>query len=156
MHPKFEISIKTLNPSFEKLVSTVPFTAGMLPRDMAKSGVYLFSEREQHLYVGRSRNIRRRYGLHTMPSAQHNQASFAFLLAKEALGITGASYKPNDMSRVSLSKKPEFIQSFTEAKRRILAMEFRFVEEIDPTRQALLEIYAAVALSTRYNSFSTH
>ena len=32
----------------------------------------------------------------------------------------------------------------------------RFVEENDPVRQALLEIYAAVALKTPYNDFDTH
>ena len=32
-------------------------------------------------------------------------------------------------------------------------MEFRYVEETDPTRQALLEIYCAFALGTRYNDF---
>jgi hypothetical protein len=35
-------------------------------------------------------------------------------------------------------------------------MEFRAVEECDQTRQALLEIYCAAALSTRYNDFGTH
>ena len=156
MHTKFKIAVETLHPSFEKLISLTPCSADQLPRDMPKSGVYLFSEAGQHLYVGRSRNMRRRYGLHTRPSAQHNQASFAFLLAKEALGITETSYKPDDMSRLGLSKNQEFIRSFTEAKWRIRAMEFRFVEEADPTRQALLEIYSAVALSTPYNTFNTH
>jgi hypothetical protein len=35
-------------------------------------------------------------------------------------------------------------------------MDIRFVEENDPLRQALLEIYAAVALCTPYNDFETH
>jgi len=29
-------------------------------------------------------------------------------------------------------------------------------EEVDQTRQALLEIYCAVALATPYNDFATH
>lgn len=32
-------------------------------------GVYLFSEGERHLYVGRSDNFRRRYGHHSNPGS---------------------------------------------------------------------------------------
>lgn len=35
-------------------------------------------------------------------------------------------------------------------------MNIRFVEQPHPLRQALLEIYVAVALQTRYNDFDTH
>jgi hypothetical protein len=50
----------------------------------------------------------------------------------------------------------EFSQAFTEAKARIREMDYRYVEETDQTRQALLEIYASVALKTPYNDFNTH
>ena len=35
-------------------------------------------------------------------------------------------------------------------------MQVRYVQEADPLRQALLEIYAAVVLATPYNDFNTH
>jgi hypothetical protein len=35
-------------------------------------------------------------------------------------------------------------------------MELRYVEEPDPLRQALLEIYVAVVLRTPHNNFETH
>jgi hypothetical protein len=35
-------------------------------------------------------------------------------------------------------------------------MDLRFVEEADPTRQALLEIYAATVLETPFNDFENH
>jgi hypothetical protein len=35
-------------------------------------------------------------------------------------------------------------------------MNLRFVEENDPVRQALLEIYVAVTLNTPYNDFDNH
>ena len=35
-------------------------------------------------------------------------------------------------------------------------MQVRYVEETDPLRQALLEIYASIVLQTRYNDFNTH
>jgi hypothetical protein len=51
---------------------------------------------------------------------------------------------------------PAFAAAFIAAKKRIRAMEYRYVEEKDQNRQALLEIYCAVALSTPYNDFGTH
>ena len=42
------------------------------------------------------------------------------------------------------------------AKERIRAMEYRYVEEADQNRQALLEIYCAAVLGTPYNDFGTH
>ena len=51
---------------------------------------------------------------------------------------------------------PDFAAAIQEAKARIRAMEYRYVEETDQIRQALLEIYCAVALDTPYNDFGTH
>jgi predicted GIY-YIG superfamily endonuclease len=155
MDAKFATTIESLHPSFERLLEMPPCSAGQLPRGMPASGVYLFSDGEQHLYVGRSRNMRRRYGLHTRPSAQHNQASFAFLLAREATGALTATYTQKG-GRKELAQDPGFIEAFTEAKSRIRNMDYRFVEETDGTRQALLEIYCSVALGTPYNDFRTH
>ncbi|WP_297341007.1 hypothetical protein [Pseudophaeobacter sp.] len=155
MDAKFATTIESLHPSFERLLEMPPCSAGQLPRGMPASGVYLFSDGEQHLYVGRSRNMRRRYGLHTRPSADHNQASFAFLLAREATGMQTASYKQKG-GRKELAEDPDFFEAFTHAKSRIRNMNYRFVEETDGTRQALLEIYCSVALETPYNDFRTH
>ena len=35
-------------------------------------------------------------------------------------------------------------------------MDIRFVEETDAVRQALLEIYVALALGTTFNDFDNH
>jgi hypothetical protein len=35
-------------------------------------------------------------------------------------------------------------------------MDLRFVEEHDPLKQALLEIYVSIVLGTAYNHFNTH
>ena len=35
-------------------------------------------------------------------------------------------------------------------------MEYRYVEEENQNKQALLEIYCAVVLETPYNDFGTH
>ena len=53
-------------------------------------------------------------------------------------------------------KDCKFKKAFDEARQRIREMEFRYVEESDSIRQALLEIYCAVKLNTEYNKFETH
>ncbi len=49
-----------------------------------------------------------------------------------------------------------FAAAFKAAKERVRAMQVRYVEEIDPLRQALLEIYASIVLATPYSDFNTH
>ena len=78
-------------------------------------------------------------------------AAFAFRLAREVTGNVRASYKKGEGSRAGLMENPVFIKAFTSAKARICEMELRFVEETDPVRQTLLEVYVAVVLETAYN-----
>ena len=84
------------------------------------------------------------------------QAAFAFLLARETTGKMTAAYRPGESSRDGLMLDPQFAAAFREAKARIRAMEYRYVEETDQNLQALLEIYCAIALGTPYNDFGTH
>ena len=81
--------------------------------------------------------------------------AFAFRLAREATGQTKATYRPRG-SRADLMRDPAFVRAFDDAKARIRAMDIRFVEETNPTRQCVLEVYVAVALRTPYNKFDTH
>lgn len=155
MHERFQKFVSALHPKFEKLISMEPVTDGRLPKIMPRSGIYLFSENGEHLYIGRTRNLRSRYSQHSRPSSKHNNAPFAFKLAKKALGIGKASYRPGEGSRLGLSENTEFALAFSQALARIRAMEFRFVEETDPTAQCLLEVYASVALQTPHNDFET-
>ena len=59
-------------------------------------------------------------------------------------------------SRAALVMDPAFGPAFIRAKARAAAMDLRYVEEADPVRQALLEIYVAVTLKTPYNDFDNH
>lgn len=127
-----------------------------LPKDMPKAGVYLFSEGDEFLYVGRSNDIRARIRRHCRPGATHRMAAFAFRLARHATGRLEATYKPGDGSRAALVVEPAFAAAFTGAKDRIRGMELRFVEESDPVRQALLEVYVALAVKAKHNDFDNH
>jgi hypothetical protein len=156
LNAKFAAVVERLHPCFEQLMSLPPFTDGRLPKVMPSSGVYLFSEAGEHLYAGRSNNLRQRYGQHCNPGSQHNQAVFAFKLAREATGQLEPAYRPGATSRLGLSQSEIFIQSFVDAKARIRRMEYRYVEQQDQTLQALLELYCAIALGCRFNDCNTH
>ena len=123
---------------------------------MFRKGVYLLSEGEKHLYVGRSNDIKKRIGRHSRPGATHRMAAFAFRLAREVTGNLKATYKKGNGSRSALMEDEKFVAAFDAAKARIRKMNLRFVEENDPVRQALLEIYVAVVLNTPYNNFDNH
>jgi hypothetical protein len=154
MNENFKRTIEALHPKFESLIAMKPVKVATMPKDAPAKAIYLYSENGQHLYVGRTNHLRNRMRQHSIPAAQHNQAVFAFRLARDQTGRTVAAYSAEG-GRVALSKDPEFAQAFTAAKARIRDMDLRFVEETDPLRQALLEIYVAVALNTPHNDFET-
>lgn len=155
MHDAFRSYVESLHPSFERLMKMSPVRIGALPKKIPKKCIYLFSEGDNHLYVGRTRKLRSRLRQHSIPAAQHNQAVFAFKVAREMTGCTEAAYSTKG-SRAALVREPRFAEVFIEAKARVRNMDLRFIEENNPLRQALLEIYVAVVLGTKYNDFETH
>jgi hypothetical protein len=156
MDDTFRQAVESLHPSFERLMSMQPCRDGQLPEKMPKAGVYLFSDGNAPLSVGRSNNLRARYARHCSPGATHRMASFAFRLSRIATDKLKASYKPGADSRAGLMQDTAFAAAFAAAKSKIRALEYRFVEEADPTRQALLEIYCSIALATPHNDFDNH
>ena len=155
MHEHFRQHVESLHPSFESLLRSEPFTFGSLPKDLPKAGIYLFTEADRHLYVGRTNSICKRLQQHCRPSSAHNSAPFAFRLAREARGVPKATYKIEG-SRAHLVLDPDFSAAFTGSKTRLCAMQIRVVEESNPLRQALLEMYVALSLETPYNDFDNH
>jgi hypothetical protein len=119
---------------------------------MPLAGIYLFSEDGQTLYVGRTNRLRRRLQDHARNS--QSQAPFAFLLAREETSKK-AAYQTRG-SRRDLMKDPDFRSAFDKARERIRGMAVQFIEETDPTRQALLEICAALRAEATYNDFDNH
>lgn len=155
MHEAFRADVDTLPTALERLLAMVPVTCCSLPKGMPRRGVYLFSEEVCSLYVGRSNRMPERVRNHGRAAATHRQAAFAFKLAREATGKAKATYK-TEGSRQQLMLDPAFVAAFSAAKARIAAMQVRFVEEADPVRQCLLEVYVALALGTPYNDFDNH
>lgn len=155
MNDHFRELIADLEPCFQRLMAMEPVKAATLPRGMPTAGVYVFSEGGRHLYVGRTNRLRARLQQHCRPSSGHGTAPFAFRLAREQTGQTTPSYR-REGSRQALEQAPEVAEAFSAAKARVREMDVRYVAEADPVRQALLEIYVAVALHTPYNDFDTH
>ena len=155
MHPTFAQYTTKLAASLERLLAMSPIRPLRVPATVPTAGVYLFTENDVPLYVGRSNSLRRRMNRHGSPSASHRQGAFAFRLARAETGNFRATYK-KEGSRANLMTIPSFAESFMRAKARIQTMDLRFVEEADPLRQTLLEVYVAVVLKTPYNDFDNH
>ncbi|MBI4801296.1 MAG: GIY-YIG nuclease family protein [Elusimicrobia bacterium] len=155
MNSRFATIIESLEPSLQRLLDISPEKPAHLPTVVPKAGIYLFSERERHLYVGRTNDIRKRLHQHSRPSATDRQAAFAFRLARGANRHMQAPDKEKG-PRAVLMADPKFCSAFTAAKARVRQMDVRWVEEADPIRQALLEIYVAFALDARNNDFDNH
>src|SRR2546426_6325041 len=103
MHESFLSYAESLHPSFERLIAMSPVTITTLPRNAPLQCIYLFSEGHRHLYVGRTKNLRQRLRNHSIPASQHNQAVFAFRLAREMTGKLAAAYT-EEGSRLALTR----------------------------------------------------
>ena len=140
-----------MNETFKKLIEEMPGLLQSLEskpfqtRDnlvgIPAKGVYVFYENNKALYVGRSNRLKERIQEHSRPSSKKNSATFAFKIAGK---------------RKELEQISGFNRGFVKAKKRVSKMNIRFVQIDDQNKQALFEIYAALALETSYNDFKTH
>ena len=158
MNPKFANLVDQLEPALQRLLSMQPCRPLELPDNIPAAGVYVLSDASGPLYVGRTNKMRKRLGNHCRVGATGRMAAFAFRLAREATGHTKPAYgaKGSKGTREYLMRDPIFVRAFEDAKARIRSMDVRFVEEANPVRQCLLEVYVHVALATPHNDFDNH
>ena len=146
--------MKIVQRQYDALIKAPCFKCASPPNDIRQSkGVYLISENGLPLYVGRSNKLGTRLRGHAQRS--HYTATFAFLLARKETGKK-PTYKPEGSRANLLKNDPHFSDVFDRARGRIKQMDVQIVEESDPTRQALLEIYTAFVTEAPYNSFDNH
>ena len=155
MNEVFRLLIESLEPQLATLLRCKPVMVNSLPKDIPKKGIYLFSEGDTHLYVGRSNRIRERLRSHTQKSGDSYSSTLAFRMARHQTGTLKASYMKKG-SRRQLENRDDFKEAFVTAKKRLSKADIRFVAEDDPTRQAVLEIYVATSLKTPFNDFDNH
>src|SRR6266404_885479 len=118
MDETFRQFVETLRPSFERMMQMAPLKMSALPSKLPERCIYLLSESANHLYVGRTRKLRNRMRQHSRAGAQHNQAVFAFKLARETTGRVAAAYSAEG-SRKALCIEPAFADAFGRAKARV-------------------------------------
>jgi hypothetical protein len=124
------------------------------PRLPKEPGLYLFLEDGVPVYVGQSRNLRDRLAAHCRPSSDHNKASFAYNIARRQLELEGVKLPG---TRAQVEALPVFQEPFKRAKKRVEAMEVRFLRCDDPELRTVFEVFAAERLGTKtYNTFETH
>jgi len=117
-------------------------------------GVYFFTEGVAPIYVGQSRNLRRRLRQHTAKSSGENQATLAWRIALNSAKDSG---RPVIGTRKSLEADETFAAHFSTAKERVASMDVRFIELDNPVTRTLFELYAARVLRTDdFNSWETH
>jgi hypothetical protein len=144
MNKKFRGLVDGLEDKCQALLSMVPITAENVSNDTPVGGVYLFSEGPNHLYAGRTKRkiaVRIRNHFCTAPDCP-----FAWLLARDATGNP-------EGSRKALLADSAFKAAYDHAKSQIRRMYVRYVFEPDPIKQALLEIYVAIATDAKHNHF---
>jgi hypothetical protein len=139
------------------------------PKD--QRGVYLFTERGKHLYVGRTSitarsrarggqpitSFRHRFDQHTQLGRPPGAASFANRLMLRVAASRGIDV-PAEWWKARHTEARDIHRLLCAAKARIGAMECRVVAFNDDSkgvRSSIAEIYVHTQLATRYNDFST-
>ncbi|MDW9689294.1 hypothetical protein GHL01_04100 [Sinorhizobium meliloti] len=155
MDEKFRQRTERLHEKYELLMRSTPVRDGVLTSEFKGSGVYTFTEDGKVIYVGRTRDVRKRYAHHTQPGSGQNKAVLAFKFAKKNLNIPPPTYKSDENTRNNLMLNAAFLKEFSKQKERLKSMEFRFIEECDAISQALLEIYVSEVSESPHNDFNT-
>ena len=149
--PTFEQYLHAVHQAYSELMSAPLGPALEQPDIPTTGGIYVFYELGQPVYVGRTRNLRRRLRQHSHRGSTHYSASFAFLIARRQADLP----KVPRMTRQQVAEQLDSL--FSLCRQRVGCMQVRWVREEDPVIQSLLEVYAAVTLRTteHYNSFQT-
>ena len=155
MNEKFKNIIESLEPAYRSLIGKNTFTIATLPSDIPNSGIYILYDNGNAIFVGRTNRMKLRLKEQCRMSSNHNTASLAFKIAREATINKKATYT-SDKSRKALEIDPYFKAEFQRAKQRISSMDVKIIKEEDPVRQCLLQIYTALATGAKYNDFETH
>jgi hypothetical protein len=64
MDESFRPFLENLQPKLDRLLSMEPLSKGLFQNIVVRSGVYILIEGSNHLFVGRSNNIRKKYMQH--------------------------------------------------------------------------------------------
>jgi predicted GIY-YIG superfamily endonuclease len=148
---RFDDAVAAMPGLLQRLTTTPAQIAANLPAGMPRAGVYILSEGDRHLYVGRSRRLRERIRDHSRNDVK--KAAFAVILAREETGIV-ANYRRGEGRDVLLTNST-FRTAFDTARHSIAQMHVRYIEIEDDIWQCMFEMFAAERLHARYSDFRT-
>jgi len=180
----WEMLVAELPDLIRRLLAAEAFGAAQPPTSDER-GIYLFSEGNRHLYVGRtsitarsrqgktlsSTSFSSRWKQHCGEKSAANQASFAMKLAHQVAERFEVP-DPVEMKRMGVIARtsdwwklreedppPDFFLVFQAAKEFIgKKLEFRYValeDDVRGVRSHVSEVYADVVLQTEFGDFST-
>jgi len=150
-HTRFESAVERMRPLLAELHSAPQHCVGDHPSIPAAPGIYLFSDHGRPIYVGQSRNLRRRLAQHTSLKSRQNEARFTFNLAKRSAREAGLN---TEGPRAAVEAQPEFAKYFEHARKEVADMSVQFIELPDPIARTLFEIYASLTLNTDESTVS--
>lgn len=108
-------------------------------------GIYMFYEDSIPIYVGISKHVIERLGQQTK-SKSHNKASLAIRILQDRHQEEFENFQRNGFTNEIIARGLDYIQQ----------LEFAFLPISDSNTLYLFEVYAALELDCKYNSFDTH
>ena len=115
------------------------------------NGVYVFYEKGEPIYVGRSNRMPSRIREHGANSSDRHSATFALKLLLDTL--------PKPIGKTKKDVQENHPEEYRQQRERVRKMTFRAVSISDQLEQTLFEIYAILELlgkDPKYNDFGTH
>jgi predicted GIY-YIG superfamily endonuclease len=118
-----------------------------LDRSKDFAGCYVFLQQGQPIYVGISQGVIGRI-LDHLRGTDHYTATLAYKTAFEE--------QHHEMTRSEAMEDKCFMTAFDRAKQDLAEFDVAFIEIEDAVELYLFEVYAAMELRTKWNSFKTH
>ena len=119
------------------------------PVEGKNSGIYVLYEKNQPVYVGRTRNLKQRFRAHISPN--HNSASYALKRVRKRIGREASYKKEGSRSWIVEHHRDEFLEEIETIKR----MAYRFIQVSDNIDQYFLEYIAEAHLGLDHDSLNT-
>ena len=149
MNNAFQGAIDNLKPLMEKLKGSEEHKWNDY-RLAPEKGVYVFYEKGEPIYVGRSNRIGSRIREHGANSSRRYSATFALKLLLDTL--------PQPRGKTKKDLEENHPEEYRQQRARVRNMTFQAVSIPDQLEQTLFEIYAVLEMGTneKYNDFDTH
>lgn len=146
----FLILINYIHKKYKLLKKSSKYKIKSIPKDCPVGGVYMFSVKGKVLYVGRTkRKISVRLKGHI---SNAGDCPLAWRMTKPTLGGEVSTYKKGER-KIDYLKKRKVRHLYKAAKKRISNMNVQYIEEKDPFKRAILEIYTSFVTNSKYNEF---